>query len=154
MLNAVSTLHASSRTWDLDTLGNWDSTATWDGTSFGNVESRTHNDANELESRTPPGAGSPLAMTFDKAGNMLTQEIGDGTTTVTYTYDAWNRLVKIAYNASIRSEYSYNGLNWRVLKRADTSHDGDLDQQRVMYYNESNCGGWQLFERFKYIWSE
>jgi YD repeat-containing protein len=89
-------------------------------------------------------------MTFDNAGNMLTQEIGDGTTTVTYTYDAWNRLVKIAYNASIRSEYSYNGLNWRVLKRADTSHDGDLDQQRVMYYNESNSGGWQLLERFNF----
>jgi len=31
-----------------------------------------------------------------------------------------------------------------VLKRADTSHDGDLDQQRVMYYNAQ----WQLLEEF------
>src|SRR5690606_823119 len=64
--------------------------------------------------------------------------------TVTYTWDAWNRLVKVEYGPSNRAEYQYNGLNWRTVKRSDTSSppNGTLNQQRVMYYNAS----WQLME--------
>jgi hypothetical protein len=36
-----------------------------------------------------------------------------------------------------RVAYWYNGLNWRVIKRADTDSDGDLDEQRAMYYSTS-----------------
>src|SRR5690606_33594716 len=45
---------------------------------------------------------------------------------------------------SERAKYVYNGLNWRVVKLADTSMppDGDLNQQRVMYYGAN----WQLLE--------
>ena len=63
-------------------------------------------------------------------------------TTVTYTHDAWNRLVEVKYANSIRAEYVYNGLNWRIIRRADTDLNGALDQQRIMYYS----AGWQLLE--------
>ena len=53
-------------------------------------------------------------MTHDAAGNLLTQEIDvDGqTVTITYTWDAWNRLVGVAYDSQDRSEYRYSALNW------------------------------------------
>jgi hypothetical protein len=74
---------------------------------------------------------------------------GGGTVTITYTHDGWNRLVKVDYSSqspSTRAEYRYNGLNWRVLKLADTSTPPDmsLNQKRLMYY--SGPGSWQLLE--------
>jgi hypothetical protein len=35
--------------------------------------------------------------------------------------------------ASTVGEYAYNGLNWRIMRQADTDLDNDLDQQRMMY---------------------
>jgi hypothetical protein len=46
---------------------------------------------------------------------------GSGTVTVGYTHDAWNRLVKVEYDQTVRAKYRYNGLNWRIAKLADTS---------------------------------
>ncbi len=91
-----------------------------------NKEPRTHNDVNELSDRDPDGSGGndKLALTYDKAGNLRTEEVGSGPITVTYTHDAWNRLVKVEYGTDDRGEYEYNGLNWRIIKRADTDLDG------------------------------
>lgn len=36
----------------------------------------------------------------------------------------------------------YNGLNWRILKQADTDGTGGPDQQRLMHYSDR----WQLLE--------
>lgn len=65
---------------------------------------------------------------------------------MTYTHDTWNRLVKVESGSQTRAEYgySYNGLNWRVVKLADTTlqPDGVLNQNRIMYYSAN----WQLLE--------
>ena len=63
-------------------------------------------------------------------------------TTITYTHDAWNRLVGVQYGQTVRGAYVYNGLNWRILKQADTDGTGGPDQQRLMHYS----AGWQLLE--------
>ena len=36
------------------------------------------------------------------------------------------------------AQYEYNGLNWRIIKRADTDIDDDLDEQRLMYYSAAH----------------
>jgi hypothetical protein len=43
-----------------------------------------------------------------------------------------------------RAEYAYNGLNWRILKKADTDASGSVDQQRLMYYSAN----WQPLQEF------
>jgi len=64
-----------------------------------------------------------------------------------HTHAPWNRLVKIEYGANTRAEYSYNGLNWRIIKRGDltTPATGEPTQQRIMYYSPAP-GYWQLIE--------
>jgi RHS repeat-associated protein len=52
-------------------------------------------------------------------------------------------------SASTRAKYVYNGLNWRILKQADTNASGGggdagLDQQRIMFYSAN----WQLLQEF------
>ncbi|MEE8154260.1 MAG: RHS repeat-associated core domain-containing protein [Phycisphaerales bacterium] len=146
-----------SQKWALDMLGNWDSIDTdlnGNGvyTDANEQEDRDHDDpsdANELDTRTlvgqgPGGSDFDLDLTYDKAGNLRTEVHGNATSIVTWTYthDAWNRLVKVVA-ASTKAEYEYNGLNWRIIKRADTPGSASgLDQQRMMYYSTA----WQLLE--------
>jgi hypothetical protein len=50
------------------------------------------------------------------------------------------------YGSTVRSDYRYNGLNWRIEKTADVGPggvpDGAFDQKRSMYYSAD----WQLLE--------
>ena len=93
-------------------------------------------------------AGFLLNLTYDKAGNLLDEETVSGTSnTLLYTHDAWNRLVEVKFDDGTvvpRAQYAYSGLNWRTIKRADTTtpFDGILDEQRIMYYSSD----WQLLE--------
>jgi hypothetical protein len=75
-----------------------------------------------------------------------------------YTHDGWNRLVEVEFvddidgspTASTVGEYAYNGLNWRIMRQADTDLDNDLDQQRMMYCLAApgiTPGIWQLLRR-------
>jgi hypothetical protein len=120
----------ASRQWDLDALGNWTAFADWDPQAGSNgeyvtAESRGHNDANELIEQVV--GGSARSLTYDDNGNLRTRIIVFGTppfqssVPITYTWDAWNRLVRVEYGSLTRSEYDYNGLNWRIVKHADTS---------------------------------
>lgn len=131
--------------WALDLLGNWTTFKTdinGNGT-YGDVaaetDTRAHNQANELSSRYSGGTN----LTYDDAGNMKTYG------SRTFTHDAWNRLVKVTQQVGTPvytiGEYEYNGLNWRTLKRCDTSttYNG-LDQLRVLYYDAA----WQLVEEW------
>jgi len=63
---------------------------------------------------------------------------------ITYPDGAWNHLVKVVVGSSTRSEYDYNGLNWRTVARADAdgTYDGVVDRERVMIYDQS----WRLLE--------
>ncbi len=100
-----------------------------------------HNGVNELASRDLNNDGTPDSnLTYDHAGNLRTTT-RSGTTT-TYTHDPWNRLVKVVQASTTKAEYRYNGLNWRILKRADTDTTAGLDEERVMVYSAN----WQLLE--------
>tara|TARA_R110002072_G_C7977582_1_gene535741 strand:+ start:15436 stop:22821 length:7386 start_codon:yes stop_codon:yes gene_type:complete len=143
-----------SRQWALDMLGNWDSITLdtdtdWDFGTNPDVNSRSHNAANEVTSLDPIGVGSTLDPTYDDAGNFKLNTSTQGPNGRRYVHDAWNRLVRVETNPSGSSpvsvlENEYNGLNWRVKRRMDlskSSPDG-LDEERVYYYSAS----WQMIE--------
>ncbi|MBL4591994.1 MAG: hypothetical protein JKY96_08550, partial [Phycisphaerales bacterium] len=152
-----------SQSWDLDMLGNWEGITTdlsGDGL-FGSgdkTEGRTHNLANEILTRTgEPGSGPTLpggnptaevmVPSYDAAGN-LWKNSGGANSGMKYYHDAWNRLVRIERIASGPDfailENEFNGLNWRIVRRMDTSnaaYDG-IDEGRRYFFNHS----WQMIE--------
>jgi len=165
--NLVSTTWtdaARSQKWTFDPIGNWQKMWTdidgdgsyEDATAAKELDDRDHNDVNELVERILKGQGASttditLDMTFDRVGNMLSQEVVNrlgGATTITYTYDAWNRLVLVEYDtgsgANPREAYSYDGLHQRitVISDSETTPNGTLDQQRDLYYDAA----WRLVE--------
>lgn len=90
------------------------------GCSAAVAQDRNHDDptdANELDQRKLIGHGSPsgdldLDLTYEKAGNLRTEERVAGPFPIawTYTHDAWNRLIEVKVNGDVRAEYEYNGL--------------------------------------------
>ena len=97
----TSSLASHKELWSLDALGNWSSSTT-DSSS---AVSRTHNTLNEV---TAVGSAS---LTFDNNGNTLTDQNG-----FTYTYDAWNRVMKATPSGTTYHEtfYTYDGLGRRI----------------------------------------
>ncbi len=85
--------------------------------------------------------------TYDKNGNLRGN--GGGTSTgMKYTHDCWNRLVQVERTAGGGDisilENAYNGLNWRITRKADLAkgaYDG-LDERRDYYYS----AGWRMVE--------
>lgn len=78
MLDQISS-PSSTNNWNLDALGNWTGTG---------PQTRTFNAQNQIASIS--GHTTP---TYDNNGNMKKDETG-----VTYTYDAWNRMVTTSVN--------------------------------------------------------
>jgi YD repeat-containing protein len=96
----------TSRTYNLDNVGNWSST---DYTPVGEsptTETRTTNNLNQLKTR---GAAT---LAYDANGNLL----DDGT--LTYKYDAFNRLRRVTVKADDRliAEYFYDAQGRRIRK--------------------------------------
>ncbi|MBX3356665.1 MAG: hypothetical protein KF724_13300 [Phycisphaeraceae bacterium] len=137
-----------TQSWDLDLLGNWNEFQSWAPGSppAPETETRTHNAVNELLTRTLPNSGPEHTLGYDAAGNMATDAVTSGNTTI-YTHDAWNRLVKVEVDDGTtvvtKLEQEFNGLTWRTLKREDTPGSGaGLDEERTYAYTAS----WQLLE--------
>jgi RHS repeat-associated protein len=143
-LNSTKT-DVTSKGWEenfaFDATGNWNTfkqdtngNGTWDLN-----QSRTHNKANEIVTI----AGSSNLVASDQNGNM-TKVPKPETRIANYNlvYDAWNRLVEVrdSDNSTKIAEYSYNGLNHRVVKKTYTS--GTLTETRNFYFNRS----WQCLE--------
>ena len=148
--------------WDLDALGNWDEFS-WDPDGAGSGEEATqgreHDAANQIT--VLPGGITPA---YDAAGNMVRgpkpgEAAASGAKGQNYTYDAWNRLVKVeewtwtdtdedgVFEATEKStpvpvaEYQYDGLGRRIVKLvydAPSEHWARTDY----YYNED----WQVLE--------
>jgi RHS repeat-associated protein len=87
-----------TQSWGLDALGNWGSFTTDGGTP----QTRTHNLQNQIASIS--GFTTP---TYDNNGNTTTDQNNK-----TLVYDAWNRLVR--YNGTTTVTYAYDALNRRV----------------------------------------
>jgi hypothetical protein len=145
--------------WSLDFLGNWtklvtdlDADGPSESDSADNKEQRHHNDVNEITEIDLAGDDDyELPLSYDKAGNVRERGL-TSTTIYRYTHDAWNRLVRVQHVTDPGGtetvvdvhETQYNGLDWRIVKRADTTVPiNGLDQERRMYYSG---GGERLLE--------
>jgi RHS repeat-associated protein len=85
-----------SESWNFDKTGNWQQY-----NLNGNVETRTHNAANELQN----------IAAHDANGNMTLMPNIKG------KYDAWNRLIEVRNtNDELIAQYEYNALNQRIKK--------------------------------------
>jgi len=170
--NAVSST-SLRQTWTLDDLGNWSAFQTdTDGNApWGLDHSREHNQANEIADTS--GNGDAIETTtgtdwanpaHDARGNMTTMpDPNDPANAYTCTYDAWNRLVKVADGATTVAEYRYDGLHRRIARLVP---DGQNWDRTDFYYTRS----WQVIEqrfanaqadkdavataaKYQYVWS-
>ena len=138
------TSKAFEQQWSLDATGNWsgfkedtDGDATWDI-----AQTRAHNGANELVSTTDP----TLSLVHDRAGNMTSmpnpQSLIPNPQSLSCTYDAWNRLVKVADGEATVAEYEYDGLFRRVRKWA--GNGSNTPTVRDFYYSSR----WRVLEEY------
>jgi RHS repeat-associated protein len=131
--------------WGLDETGNW-SNFREDNTGAGSWtlnQSRTSNTVNEITDITETVGASWVTPVYSRAGNMTTMpQPASPASSYTATYDAWNRLVKIADGANTVSEYQYDGAKRRVVQKSYVS--GTLNETRHLYYTEP--GKWQVVE--------
>jgi RHS repeat-associated protein len=120
------------QSWELDALGNWDSTTTTAGT-----EEREYDEANQISNIVTSGVIDPE---YDPAGNMISgPKPGENTTRQYYVYDAWNRLVEVQDSSNdLIASYEYDGRNYRIEKVLTGTTDVTFDY----YYNDS----WQVVE--------
>ena len=131
--------------------GNWSGylTKASGGTTLN--QSRSHNLVNEIDTDNTHGdsdnsitetVGTAWAdPVHDAAGNMTTMPSPLGLATgLTLSYDAWNRLVRVANGQTTVAEYEYDGRNFRTLKKVYAG--GQLSETRHFYYNDA----WQCLE--------
>jgi YD repeat-containing protein len=119
----------------LDPVGNW-TKFLWDSNGGGNgwtTQSRAHNKANEIAGNggnpiSGTGAANWVDPTYDLAGNMTAgPKPGDeAATTSNYTYDAWNRLVKVADGETTVAEYRYDGRHRRRRRLVDPADNREV----------------------------
>jgi RHS repeat-associated protein len=123
-----------TQSWGLDAVGNWSSF-----TSDSSTQTRNHNVQNEITSIS--GATTP---TYDNNGNTTTDQTGN-----TYTYDAWNRLVK-AVSGTNSVAYTVDAGNRRITTALNGGTVTDF------YYSSA----WRVLEEqvsgsmtAQYVWS-
>jgi RHS repeat-associated protein len=131
--------------WTLDSTGNWqgfreddDGNGTWDL-----VQQRSANAVNEISNISETTGPSWVTPAYSRAGNMTTMpQPADPTASYTATYDAWNRLVKLADGADTVSEYAYDGAKRRIVQKSYSG--GALSETRHLYYTQPTQ--WQIIE--------
>ncbi|MBI1248152.1 RHS repeat-associated core domain-containing protein [bacterium] len=131
--------------WSLDATGNWQKyleDANGNGTWNLN-QARTGNTVNEITNITEMAGISWATPAYNRAGNMTTiPQPDDLANSYSATYDAWNRLVKLADGASLVAEYEYDGAKRRTVVKSYIS--GSLDETRHYYFTEPDQ--WQVVE--------
>jgi len=126
--------------WTLDGVHNWNAnTHTTAGTP--STENRGHTDFNEINAVTgSPYGGAPTRTdTHDKNGNLT----GDGT--LTYEWDAKNRLKKVTRKSDSKTiaEYVYDCDNRRMAKTISNGGiTGNTTNGTTRYYYH----GWQVLQ--------
>ena len=138
----------------LDLLGNWGGYVEKTQGTTGLDQARYHNNANEIDTDNnhANAPGEALSATtganwvdpaYDAAGNMTSgpkpgAESESGGTELEFTYDAWNRLVKVEDAGGTVAEYRHDGLHRRIAKLIPGS-----DWDRTDYYYSI---AWQVLE--------
>jgi len=134
LIDAITGTPAREEDWTLDALGNWAEFVQMTAGSTTLDQDRTHNLANEITEID----SSDTHVAHDAAGNMTKMpKPGVWNAHRDATYDAWNRLVRIAQN-QVGTTYEYDGLNQRIVKVPD----GDDVVITHSYYNDR----WQCVE--------
>lgn len=129
--------------WKLDPVGNWSEFV--EDTSGTAVldQTRTASTVNEITSIGTGTVGLPVWATpkYDSAGNMEAFVKPSAlTANLTGIYDAWNRLVAVKDGSSFVTEYAYDGLRRRVVKKSYTG--GTLTETRDFYFSDQ----WQVLD--------
>jgi len=153
-------MEARGEQWTLSDVGNWDTykidanndaaTGFADGEydDTGDLDQdREHNKANEIADTNSNGDAIETTFgpdwadpTHDARGNMTTiPRPNDPASTYTCTYDAWNRLVKVAAGETTVAEYRYDGLHRRIARLVPNDQNWDRTD---FYYTRS----WQVIE--------
>jgi RHS repeat-associated protein len=138
---------ANEEQFTLDAVGNWSAYLTKTSDSTDLDQTRSHNKANEITAiGGTPDWDDP---NYDAPGNMTWFD-DDG-----YTYDAWNRMVRVIRQGQWEvSRAEYDGLNRRTWKSVGDEEPVTYDY----YYNIA----WQLLEvrvggaagaSEQYVWS-
>jgi len=154
----------------LDETSNWSGFRQADGGSAWTLEqSRTANAVNEISSIANTTGPTWAQPSYDAAGNMITVPTPTealswsnlsvdqwanltvdqwanlpvdavALTTLTATYDAWNRLVKLTDGSNTVQENAYDARNYRTVRKDYTN--GGLAETRHFYYTDE----WQVLE--------
>ncbi|MEZ6104397.1 MAG: RHS repeat-associated core domain-containing protein, partial [Pirellulaceae bacterium] len=161
--SGISGTPSEEADWTLDPLGNWSGYVEKASGSTTLNQSRTANKANEITAISATTGANWLDPTYDVAGNMATgpkpsaESSTDGTEH-RYTWDAWNRLVKVEerdYTSgtpgswSDAGTYQYDAVNRRIVKvTSETRH--------FYYTNHWQCieerVGTSSSARVQFIW--
>jgi RHS repeat-associated protein len=125
-------------TWSLDSTGNWQGYAQ-DATGSGAPtlsQSRSANRVNEItEIADAVGPGWTVPK-YDAAGNMTRlPQPNNPSAGYAATWDAWNRLVKLADGETTVAQYAYDPATRRTVATTPT-------EQRHFYYSSA----WQILE--------
>ena len=135
-LNGGRTGISGTLTWEenytLDPTGNWNNYQTKLSGTWNLDQNRTHNRDNALVTL----AGSSAYVAVNAVGNMTrAPQPGGWSSAYTLTWDAWNRLVKVASGSTTVAAYGYDGLSRRTVKVSGGT-------TRHYYYTP----GWQIVE--------
>jgi RHS repeat-associated protein len=137
--------------WTLDSTGNWSGFSQTVQSPL--TQTRVHSTVNEIT-----GIGETVGTAwhdpaYDANGNTTSlpkpASLGDG---MTATYDAWNRLVKLADSGGTVAEYAYDGLNRRTEKvvGGTTRHAYFCDRWQTL---EERTGSSASAER-QFVWGQ
>ncbi|MBA3935992.1 MAG: RHS repeat-associated core domain-containing protein [Planctomycetes bacterium] len=125
-LSSGQILDASSvwnQNWTFDAVGNWLKLMTdadgGVGSATALTQQRTFSAANEISSLTSTGS-TPIVPAYDLAGNIVSGPIPGGIgTRQYYTWDAWNRLVKVNADSggspgAVIAQFRYGATGQRI----------------------------------------
>ena len=134
--------NGDNQSWDLDTIGNWNSTVgLYKGSSFN--ETRAHNDIHELTDINGSG------IDYDAKGNLLNTEHGILNTSLTWDID--NHLASYTKDTETTS-FTYDALGRRLekLNPAKNTLFISSGQQVVEEYETVGAGTYTLARSYTY----
>jgi RHS repeat-associated protein len=132
--------------WSLDMTGNWTDLVQKTSGTTNLDQQRTHNSVNETSAITATTGTNWVDPLHDSNGNMTTiPKPSSLASSLTATYDAWNRLVEIKDDQTLVGKYEYDGLNRRVEKHLDSDSPvspNGIDTYVHYFYDSS----WRILE--------
>ncbi len=119
---AISGTATKQEAWSFDPLGNWNGYTTKTSGTTDLDQTRSHNKANEITGITNTVGTAWVTPVQDNAGNLTTMpQVVTPSSSLTATYDAWNRLKTATLAGGSSYTYFYDGLGRRVNESVGTA---------------------------------